>query len=192
MFNPNFNRRDAVKSLLAISAASALSACGDKPSAPAAKASLKYAREGQFFTPAEMALASAMMDTIIPQTETGGAIAAGVPATVQGLASQWGNDDYRRYWRAGLTALAETFVKSGGQNFAAMGAKAREALLSKYDADVFGGVINDPFYKDFKNTVATAYYMSEIGASEELAYEPVPGEWKGCVPLADYPKTWAT
>jgi len=68
----------------------------------------------------------------------------------------------------------------------------QEALLSKYDASVFGGQTDDKFYRDLKSTAATAYYMSEIGASEELAYEAVPGDFKGCVSIADYPKTWAT
>ena len=65
-------------------------------------------------------------------------------------------------------------------------------MLGGYDAKVFSGQIDDGFYRDMKRTISTAYYMSEPGATQELAYEAVPGEWKGCVPLADYPKTWAT
>jgi len=189
-------RRDAIKSLLAISAASALAACTGKAengeAKPAASASLKYASEGNFLNADEMAMVAALAQTIIPKTETAGAVEAGVPAAIQGLASEWGDDNFRKYTRNGLAALDKHFKSVGGQAFADQSEKQRESLLSKYDANVFGGKVTDEFYKNFKSTVATAYYMSEPGATEELAYEAVPGEWKGCVPLADYPKTWAT
>jgi len=189
-------RRDALKSLLAISAASALAACTGKTESreakPAASASLKYASEGKFLGADEMALVSALAQTIIPKTDTAGAIEAGVPAAIQGLASEWGDDNHRKYTRAGLAALDKHFKSVGGQAFADQSEKQRESLLAKYDADVFGGKVKDDFYRNFKSTVATAYYMSEPGATEELIYEAVPGEWKGCVPFSEIGRTWAT
>jgi hypothetical protein len=196
MHKTDFDRRDAIKSLLAISAASALAACTGKSESggakPAASASLKYASEGKFLNAAEMTLVAALAQTIIPKTDTAGAIEAGVPEAIQGLASEWGDDNHRKYVRTGLAMLEKHFKAVGGQAFANQSEKQRESLLAKYDADVFGGKVEDDFYRNFKSTVATAYYMSEPGATEELAYEAVPGEWKGCVPLADYPRTWAT
>jgi len=104
-----FSRRDSLKSLLAISATGALAACtgntesgADKPSA---SASLKYASEGKFLNTDEMALLAAITQTIIPKTDTGGAIEAGVPETLQELASEWGDDNHRKYWRAGSFTL---------------------------------------------------------------------------------------
>lgn len=191
-----FSRRDSLKSLLAISAAGALAACTGKSESGTAKstasASLKYASEGQFLNSGEMALLSAIAQTIIPKTDTGGAIEAGVPETLQALASNWGDDNHRKYWRGGLAALGDHFKKVGGQAFDKQSSKQREAILSKYDSSVYAGDTKDQFYRDLKSTVTRAYYMSEIGASEELAYEAVPGDFKGCVPLSDYPKTWAT
>lgn len=191
-----FSRRDSLKSLLAISAAGALAACTGKTDSgeakPAASANLKYASEGKFLNADEMAIVAALAETIIPKTDTAGAIEAGVPETIQGLASEWGDDNYRKYARNGLAVLDKHFKSVGGQAFASQSEKQRESLLSKYDADVYSDKVKDQFYRDFKSTVVTAYYMSEPGATEELAYEAVPGDWKGCVPLADYPKTWAT
>jgi len=43
-----------------------------------------------------------------------------------------------------------------------------------------------------KRTIATAYYMSEVGASEELNYDPVPGDWRADVPFSEIGKAWAT
>ena len=189
-------RRDAIKSLLAISAASALAACTGKTDSgeakPAASASLKFASEGKFLNADEMALVAALAQTIIPNTDTAGAIEAGVPEAIQGLASEWGDDNYRKYTRSGLATIDKHFKSIGGQAFANQSERQRESLLSRYDADVFSGKVKDDYYRDFKSTVATAYYMSEPGATEELIYEAVPGEWKGCVPFSEIGRTWAT
>jgi len=68
----------------------------------------------------------------------------------------------------------------------------RNNVLTKYDNDVFTGRTENKFYRDIKQTIATAYYMSELGATEELHYEPVPGEWRGDVPFSEIGKAWAT
>lgn len=188
MTNPfTTDRRAAIKSMLAISAVGALAACragGETGSKPLSKSPK--------LTVAELALLSSLAQTIIPKTETAGAVEAGVPDVLQGLFTDWGDDNYRNYWRAGLSNLELYFLKSAGQKFAAMPALQQANALSKYDAKAYSEAGFDDFYKDMKSTIARAYYMSEAGATEELEYEPVPGEWRGCVPLSEQPKTWAT
>lgn len=188
-FGPaQLGRRDALKMLLAISAVGATACVGN--SGDGDTASVKTATKT--LSAAQLTFLTAVVDTIIPTTDTPGAVDAGVPATLAALYADWGNAEFRRYWSGGLDALAKTLVALGGQDFARMNANQREALLGKYDADVFEGKVDDPFYKDMKATTATAYYMSEPGATEELIYEAVPGEWKGCVPFSDIGRTWAT
>ena len=182
-------RRDALKTLLAISAAGALAACGGSKSGEAGAKKLSSSPK---LSASEMALVSAMAETIIPKTDTAGAAEAGVPAVIQSLFTEWGDDNYRNYWRGGLDNLEQHFIKNGGQAFAKMSASQQANLLGKYDAQAYAEAGFDDFYKSMKSTIATAYYMSEPGATEELAYEPVPGEWRGCVPLSEFPKTWAT
>lgn len=184
MTDITLNRRNALQGLLAISASGALAACGNKDVQTSDGNSVD---ESGFFSIEEMTLLAAIADTIIPSTDTPGAVAAGVPGTLQELATEWADDNHRTYWREGLSAIDLVLPE-----FTALDAEKREAVLGDYDSKVFGGEIENKFYRDMKSTIATAYYMSEPGASEELAYEAVPGEWKGCVPLADYPKAWAT
>lgn len=190
MTNPILNRRNALIGLVAISSAGALSACIDNSNPTTVRApknDAKFASDSAFFSSKEMALLTAISGTIIPLTDTAGAVEAGVPDTLQALATEWGDDNYRKYWRKGLRALDAQMT-----GFRTMDNVQRETVLEAYDADVFNGKIEDKFYRDLKSTIARAYYMSEPGASEELAYEAVPGDWKGCVPLSDYPKAWAT
>lgn len=188
------NRRSAITSLLAISAAGALAACGPPERVVAAPAGtdMDYASVTKFFSAEEMAFLSAMAGTIMPQTETAGAVEAGVPDVLQDLASVWGDSGYRRYWREGIISLQAALQSPEGEGFAAMTMPMRETVLSAFDTDVFDNKVSHQFYRDAKRTILQAYYVSEPGASEELAYEPVPGEWIGCVSLSDFPKAWAT
>ena len=186
----HLNRRSALQGLLAISAAGALAACGDTtPKSESVKTlgDTEFATFKGFFSIEEMALLTALADTIIPETDTPGAVEAGVAETLKSLATQWGDDNYRRYWRQGVRNLSDKLP-----GFPEASTEQKLEMLGGYDAKVFSGQIDDGFYRDMKRTISTAYYMSEPGATQELAYEAVPGEWKGCVPLADYPKTWAT
>ena len=198
MTNSTLNRRETIAALLAIASASALSACGSSvEEGGTADVSVAFGNGAEFFSADEMALVAAIADTIIPDTDTGGAVAAGVPAVIQGLVSDWGDDVYRKYMRGGLAKLGGNLQREAGQPFANLNAARRENLLGKVDAAAFSEAgfedeAQTDFYKAFKTTVATAYYMSEIGATEELAYEAVPGEWIGDAPLSEFPKTWAT
>lgn len=187
----NLDRRQAFQGLIALSAVGALVACSDDSGDRGADAADDGSSAGLFGT-ADMALIAALSETIIPETDTAGARAAGVPDTLQSLATEWGDEDFQAYWLAGLESLRSRLESRGGDRFESLSAERRSAILAAYDLSVFEGEIEDGFYRDFKNTVIQAYYMSEPGATEALAYEPVPGEWIGCVPLSEFPKNWAT
>lgn len=77
-------------------------------------------------------------------------------------------------------------------SFAKLPAVERETVLTKFDAGVYGDTIKNDFYKDLKSSIGAAYYMSEPGATEELNYDPVPGDFKGCIPFSEVGKAWAT
>ncbi|NQY40844.1 MAG: gluconate 2-dehydrogenase subunit 3 family protein [Henriciella sp.] len=187
-FNPQ--RRQVFQALIALSAVGGLSACGSESQSNEPR--LAQAAAPGYFTNSEMALISAFSQTLIPQTETAGAAQVGVPAIIQSLATDWGDDAYRIYWREGLAALGPALTSQTEESFLAQSSSVRNQVLATYDEQVFSGAIENQFYRDFKNTVVQAYFRTETGATEELAYEPVPGEWIGCVPLSEFPKTWAT
>jgi len=190
MHDFKLQRRQVFQGLIALSAVGGLAACGAADETSTAETS--PAPAPGYFDANEMALIAALAQTIIPQTDTAGAVEAGVPATLQDLATEWGDDAFRQYWRDGLADLRASLTAETGGDFESLSPSERQTALMSFDANVFAGNIENGFYRDFKGTVVQAYYMSESGATEELAYEPVPGEWIGCVSLSDYPKTWAT
>ncbi|NQY97525.1 MAG: gluconate 2-dehydrogenase subunit 3 family protein [Henriciella sp.] len=185
------HRRQVFQGLIALSAVGGIAACSEQTNS-SSDATADSAISSGLFDAADMALIAALSETLIPRTDTAGAIDAEVPDTLQALATDWGDEGFQSYWLTGLANLRTVLNERAGARFETLEHSQRGEVLSAYDRAVFDGDIEDGFYRDFKNTVIQAFYMSEPGATEALAYEPVPGEWIGCVPLSDYPKNWAT
>lgn len=49
-----------------------------------------------------------------------------------------------------------------------------------------------PFILSVKEATVVGFFTSQPGCEQVLQYEPVPGSYHGCVPLAEVGKTWAT
>ena len=47
------------------------------------------------------------------------------------------------------------------------------------------------FFKILKDYTMTGYFLSEIGATQALAYEKIPGGFQGDLPLRPDQKAWA-
>jgi gluconate 2-dehydrogenase gamma chain len=175
------SRREMLGGVFALSAFALLSGCGGMKGAAALKGG------DAFFSAEEMGFLTSLADTIIPATDTPGAVLGKVPDTLQSLLTSWANDETRGRWRTNLDLLKAELDKGG--NFAKADAANRAQRLGKIDKAVFA----DPKhklagYRDIKGTIAQAYYLSEPGATKELRYEPVPGDWRGSEPVG---RNWA-
>jgi len=50
----------------------------------------------------------------------------------------------------------------------------------------------DPYFHTFKWLTFNGVFTSEVGIKSYLAYDPIPGEWKGCISLDETEgKVWA-
>ena len=64
-----------------------------------------------YFNDAQRATVAAMAETIIPRTETPGAIDAGAPRYIELMVQQWMNEQERAIFDAGLAALMENVAR---------------------------------------------------------------------------------
>lgn len=183
------NRREGLVGLLALVATASCSKLTRDVKSSRDDA-LTYRDGLNFLGAEEMAFLTVLAGTILPATDTPGAVEVGVPSTLQDLLSSWGEDNIRAHWRGGLAQL-KTALDSGG-NFTTLPPERQTEVLSIYDAKAFKSETQEQFYKDLKRTVTMAYYMSESGASAELNYDPVPGGFRGCVPYSEIGKSWAS
>jgi hypothetical protein len=119
--------------------------------------------EPAFLTAAELAFLTALVDTIIPRTDTPGASDAGVPAAID-----------RRL--AASPLLAERF-RAGMKSFDAF-----PALTAGQRIEFLKARLDDPFFLMIKDMTVDAYYTSKEGLAGELGWHGntfLP-EFKGC------------
>jgi len=144
--------------------------------APAARA--------RFFTPVQFAILDAVVDIIIPRTDTPGARDAGIAPFIDGMMTRWASPAHKLQY----TALIDDIdLRAGG--LIALAGPARIEAVRAYDAAAFA-VWNEPWRK-FKELVLTAYYWSEPGATRELRYELAPGIWEPRVAMTPATRAWA-
>jgi gluconate 2-dehydrogenase gamma chain len=146
---------------------------------PKAKASPKT--KPAFYSAEELALVTFLADTILPRTDTPGAIDAGVPAYLDHLYLTWASEKTRAAHHAQLATIKAQLASFG----------TGPAALTALDAAAFAPGAKHWEYRNVKSLIATVYYVSEPGATQELQYEPVPGRWTASAPIAEIGRTWA-
>lgn len=146
----------------------------------------------------------AMIDQIIPATETPGAKGARVNEFIDVILTEWANDEERHNFLAGLADVDKQSNTVFGKNFADASHDQQLALLRSLDeaaAVIRAGSedktrppqwkaegrdlqMQDDFFTVFKRMTVHGYYTSEIGFSQELKLQIIPGAQHGCIPVA--------
>ena len=143
-------------------------------------------------SPAELQLTGVLAELVIPRTETPGALDVGAHRTVDHLLAVCAEAPAQAAYKAGLARIDAAARAGGGKGFAALPAARQIALLRALDAGSAPfGPADQGFFRQLKGYVAFAYYTSEAGATQELAYLPVPGGFKGDIKLTRTTHAWA-
>jgi gluconate 2-dehydrogenase gamma chain len=136
-------------------------------------------------------------EMIIPETDTPGAIEAGVPEFIEHIVADWYTDAERKSFLAGLEALnasgAKPFLQSTSeQQHRTLEDAAREAQNHNRP---FGAppLLEEqrPFFTKIKELTVIGYYTSELGATKELRYNPVPTRFDGAYPFSKINTQWS-
>jgi hypothetical protein len=148
-----------------------------------------------------------LADMIIPDTDTPGAVAAGVPDFIALMVTEWYTDKERQIFFDGLTALDQACQEAGAEDFISASPEVRLAALSAAAADARtyagGGLASlaegknevdedTPFFTKIRDLTVVGYYMSEIGATQERAYNPMPGHFDGEYDFAEVGRQWSS
>ncbi len=192
---PEMTRRDAVKLLGLMAAASTFSfACGDLEVRKASESlpedlTLPGADyERQFFTDHEYQTVTMLGDMIIPADErSGSASEAGVPAFMDFVMSDeklWGMEERQTAMRGGLAWLDyESMERCEDRLFIECSEAERRDLLDLIaypdfvQPEMAAGV---DFFSSFRDLTASGFFSSKAGV-EDLGYVGnVPHAWDGC------------
>ena len=143
----------------------------------------------------------AMIDQIIPETDTPGAKAARVNEFIDVILTEWADEEERKNFLDGLAGVDKQSNELFGKNFVDASHAQQVTLLRSMDESVaaqsarrrrrHGNTIPEDrdkqlrgdFFNVFKGITLHGYYTSEIGFTQELKLEIIPGAHHGCVPL---------
>jgi len=141
-------------------------------------------RKATFFNDAEMKTLRALVDVILPATDSPAASAADTHYFIDLAIPACASATAQKTFRAGLKAL-------GDKRFASVDSQAQIAMLKMRATADKEHAYDDSFFKILKDYTLAGYFLSEVGATQALAYERVPGGFQGDVPLAANQKAWA-
>ena len=141
----------------------------------------------------------AMIDQIIPETDTPGAKGARVNEFIDVILTEWANDTERKNFLDGLAGVDKKSNELFAKDFVDTPPPQQLTLLRALDETAaFESAIRPPrrddevenpyrqlegnFFSVFKNITLHGYYTSEIGFTQELKLQIIPGAQHGCVP----------
>ena len=110
---------------------------------------------------------AALVEQIIPTTDTPGARDAGVPQFIDTMLSGWYAPDERDAFLAGLAAVD---ARAEGGSFAALAPDAQAALVAAMDAETFGAATDaEPVDDDVAEAAQEGTFAAEQERENEVA-----------------------
>ena len=135
--------------------------------------------------PDQVKLLAEAADTIIPDTDTPGAKAAGAEQfIVRVLRDCYVREEQEAFYE-GLAKLEAASRGAHGRGFAELDKAQRKALMKQTAQG------DTAFFHRLRELTIAGYFCSEIGATKALEYLPIPSRFEGDVPLAPGQKAWA-
>jgi gluconate 2-dehydrogenase gamma chain len=176
----------------------------------------------QPWTPTALTLAQARIldvaaELIMPATDTPGAREAGVPQFVDRAVALYCSPTDAAAIRTGLDRMEADARAEYRAGFVDLTPVQQTALLTRYDTEsrtrrsqpapagrgeTETGLTNAPtpvappqgpaFFPVLRDLVTVGYFTSQVGATKAVRYDPNPGAYRGCVPLSEIGRAWAT
>lgn len=142
-----------------------------------------------------------MTERILPRTKTPGAKDLHIDKFIDKMLKDLLSPEEQQDFVAGLTAFEAMCLKQFGTKFAACTTAQQDELLTQLDKEavkappsVWGIRLGDaaptPFFRRVKELTLLGYYTSEAIGKNVLNYDPLPGVFVGCMPLAEVGNAW--
>lgn len=156
----------------------------------------------EFFTKEEAKTIAALLDTILPRTETPGALDVKSDIFIDKVIAKTYDTMAQEKMRADIAAFNAECEKNYGKSFSDLDAsdkskvlEAAEANSGKFSPRVWGSSIakheSIDFYRSMKSMAIWAYFTSEEVGEQVLNYDPIPGVFEPCIPVSEVGNRWS-
>ncbi len=146
----------------------------------------------QFFSSNESFILEKLIDLILPKTTSlPGALDVNIPQFIDAYTNEVSSKEEQENFKKGIATISDSLGKSPNN-------EAFESLLTKYlkadqkDKEVFSKNEDDTLalktLTNLRTMTIWAYKTSEKVGEEILAYDPIPGDFLGCISLEETTK----
>jgi hypothetical protein len=128
------------------------------------------------------ALIAALSERILPESDTPGAIAVGVPAFIEVIIHHWMTDEERTRLEKGLSTIDAAAKERFKSDFANLTTDQQNTLIGEWDkaqqrepgtaADAYGRI---------KDMTVYGYFTSKPVVENILQLKRMPGRYNGCI-----------
>lgn len=147
----------------------------------------------------------AVVDTMLPKTDTPGALEVGVPEFIDLVLDKYTEEEDRQKMVDGFQSWLSSIQDSESKPYHSLSAEDQLRLLNVLDKESIATAESleeqdldkdeleekQPWWLDLKSLAINSYFASEKVGTEVLAYDPVPGPYQGCIPFSDVGKAWS-
>ena len=136
-------------------------------------------------------------ETILPETSTPGAKAAGVGPFIAMMVDDTYYAEDQQIIRDGLNSFQALCLRSYGAHFQIVTAAQRLSLVERLDEEQYLYMETSDegapthYFRMIKELTLLGYFTSEIGYTQAMRYAETPGRYDPCAPLAPGDKLWA-
>lgn len=144
--------------------------------------------------PHQAATVRTMAEMIIPRTDTPGATDVKTVEFIDLMLTEWYDDAERKRFLSGIEEVDARSQQLSGKPFVDCSAAQHGDILVALGKTLDDGArasrtrnltgrgshAGHNFYSMLRQLTLTSYYTSEAGATQELHFEMVPGEYNGC------------
>ena len=154
-----------------------------------------------FLSPEQVHTIGAISERILPRTKTPGAKDLHIDKFIDKMLKDLLAPEEQKDFVAGLTAFEASCLQQFGKKFAACTDAQQDELLLKLDKEAsklpptmwgiqLAAAAATPFFRRVKELTLLGYYTSQKIGTEVLSYDPMPGVYVGCMPLAEVGNAW--
>lgn len=143
----------------------------------------------------ELEFVYSLCDTVLPETQTPGALEVGVPEFIQVFVSKVYDPEQLSAFRDEILKLDSACASRFGHGLSSCTPIEKHDFVAELESDVvqppvniWGNNVNEgspmSFYKQLKSMMIWGYFSSEKVGKEVLLYQQLAPDYKGCVDVS--------
>jgi|GEM_PF-1859112 len=145
-----------------------------------------------FFNENQFAIIQRMIDLIIPSTDSAdGALTVGCDRGIDQLVANTFKAKDKTKFTAALDAFAKNWKTSSGKAFLDADKKEQLEGLQNLEKIADETEAKESLIGTVKWLTYSSYFSTEYAQTEVLAFDPLPGNYDGCIDYSSVNNTWA-